>query len=248
MGGGETGGRRRLGSWIAWITGGGALAAFVFALSFYLAMKVEMRSSEVSVPDLSGLALEQAAQVTRPLNLVVDVVDQRHDSAVSSGRILQQEPAAGASVRRGRKVKVVLSLGGRVLKVPELRAQGARAAEIQLKREGFALGAEARVWSMEATAGSVLTQVPPPGSPAVLGTRVHLLVSGGPPARQWVMPDLTGRSRESVEKWIDLCGFRRGSVRLVAASDRGPGTVVGQLPLAGYPVTSRGVVELTVAK
>ena len=224
------------------------LGAVAFALSFHLATKLEMRSSEVSVPELTGLSEEQALSVVRPASLVIEVVDRRHDPSVSSGRILQQEPAAGAAVRRGRKVKVVMSLGGGIIMVPDLHAQGARAAEIELRRAGFACGVEARVLSAQAQAGSVLAQVPPPGSPSVLGTRVHLLVSEGQRPQRWVMPELVGLSRDAVGKWIDLRGFRRGPIRVAAFSSHRSGTVIGQLPLAGHPIGSRAVVELTVAE
>lgn len=238
---------RRIGGTF-WVVGGSLLVVAVFALAFYVAMKIEMRSSEVSVPDLAGLTREEAARQASPLHLVLDVVAERHDPAVSSGRILQQEPPPGASVRRGRKIKIVLSLGGEVLEIPDLVGQGARTVAIDLKRGGLAPGSEAHVFSGDRPAGTVLAQVPPPGSPAVPGTRVHRLVTDGPLGPKWVMPDLTGRPRAAVEKWIDLCGFRRGPTRLISSTDRPPGTVVGHLPLAGYPVSGRAVVELTVAR
>jgi hypothetical protein len=37
--------------WSLWIGGGGALVGAVFVFSFYAAMRVEMRSTEVAVPD-----------------------------------------------------------------------------------------------------------------------------------------------------------------------------------------------------
>ena len=79
-------------------------------------------------------------------------------------------------------------------------------------------------------------------------TRLHMLVSDGPPVVTWVMPDLTGLPLARAERWLDTARFRRGSVRRVRMSRRTPGTVVGQLPLAGYPVRSNEIVELTVAR
>lgn len=233
---------------LLWLGGSAALVGGAFVLSFYMAMKVEMSASEVVVPDLRGLALEEAAQVVDPLALVLDVVDRRNDPAVPSGRVLQQQPASGSRVRRGRKVKLVLSLGGRVLTVPELVGKADRAIEIELRRDGFGLGDEARVPSRELPAGRVLAQVPPEGSPGVPNTRVHRLVSDGPPEMAWVMPDLTGLSRQVAERWIDRAGFRRSPVRRVPVRGRSPDTVVGQSPLAGYPIRRNDIVALTVAR
>ena len=74
--------------------------------------------------------------------MVVEVADQRNDPAVPSGRVLAQQPRAGFEVRRGRRLKVVLSLGGRVLEVPDLVGQPSRTVEITLRREGFFPGNE----------------------------------------------------------------------------------------------------------
>ena len=106
------------------------------------------------------------------------------------------------------------------------------------------LGEEVRATA----SGAVLAQVPPAKTPAVPNTRVHRLVSDGPPVATWVMPDLTGLSRGAAESWISASDFRRGAVRRVRMSGRRSGSVVGQLPLAGYPIRSRDVVELTVAE
>lgn len=231
-----------------WVAGAGGLALLVFASSFYLAMRVEMRSTEVQVPELVGLDLDAAHRQVAPLELVLQVNDQRHDPAVPSGHVLQQMPPSGSSVRRGRKIKLVLSLGGKVLEVPDLLGHAVRAVTIELRQEGFQPGEQARVRDQNAGAGTIMGQVPPARTPAVPSTRVHLLVSDGPRPAVWVMPDLGGLSRRQAERWISSAGFRRGAVRRVGNGGRAADTVVGQLPLAGYPVRSNEVVELTVAR
>ena len=170
---------RRAGIAAAWIAVGGVLAGGAFAGAFLLAMKSEMRSTEVTVPELRPLSLDAATAAVAPLDLRLEVVDRRHDPAVASGGVLQQDPPAGASVRRGRKIKLVVSLGGRVLEVPDLVARPERTVEIELTRAGFAVGDEARVHSTAVATGRVLAQVPAPGSPTVPNARVHRLVSRG---------------------------------------------------------------------
>jgi serine/threonine-protein kinase len=234
-----------LGSWIA---GGGALVVAVFVFAFYTAMRVEMRSTEVVVPELYGMTIEDATATAGPLDLVLQVVDQRNDPRVPSGHVLEQMPRPGDPVRRGRKVKLVLSSGGRVLEVPDLVGQAARAVPIELRRDGFVPGDEARVPSPSVPEGRVMAQVPEAGATAVPSSRVHRLVSAGPSPPTWVMPDLTGLDRREVERWIEAHGFRRGAVRRLASARRPAGTVVAQLPLAGYPVRGRDVIELAIAE
>jgi len=221
------------------------LAGAVALATFWYAFNAQRRASEVQVPELRGLSQSEAEVRAGRAGVVIEVVEERHDPAMSRGQVLGQEPAPGSAVRRGRKVRVVLSLGGEVLQVPNLVGAGARTVAVRLEQEQFALGDEARAWARAVPAGTVLAQVPAPGSPAVPGTRVHRLVSAGPPPTRWVMPDLTGLARDRAEAWIASSGFRLAPVVYVPGSSS-PGTVVGQLPLPGYPVVSRGVVQLTV--
>jgi len=232
----------------AWVVGGGGLALAVFLFSFYVAMRQQMRSTEVDVPDLTGLAVEAARARAEPAHLAVEVVDQRHDPGVPSGSVIEQTPRAGAAVRRGRKIKLVVSLGGRVLETPSLVGQASRAAALAFARGGFQAGDEAYAWSRDVAPGLVVAQVPEAGTLAVPDSRLHRLVSKGPRAAVWIMPDLLGLEQRQAERWVALSGFRTGAVRGVAAAGRVQGTVVGQYPLAGYPVRTRDIVELTVAE
>jgi beta-lactam-binding protein with PASTA domain len=239
---------RRAGIVAAWIAAVGFLAAGVGVATFFAVLKIETHSTQVTVPNICGMSREDAVRRASESGLVVEVAQERHDAQVTSGRTLQQDPPAGASVRRGRKIRVVLSLGGEVLRVPDLVGKADRQMAIELLRDGFVTGDEAVVPSRHAPAGTVLAQVPPPDSLAVPGMRVHRLVSSGPPPVLWVMPDLRGRSISKVETWISTSGLRKGTVRRVEAGDRAPGTVVGQFPAEGYPVSARDAVDLTVAR
>jgi serine/threonine-protein kinase len=233
---------------VLWLALVAAVGSVTFGAAFWLSVRSVARSTEVEVPDLAGLDLSAAQVQVEPAGLVLQVVDERHDPAVPSGRIIEQVPLPGSSVRRGRKVKLVLSRGDRVLVVPSLVGRPIRAVDIDLRQEGFVPGELARAPSSSAPAGTVLAQVPAPESPAVPQARIHRLVSDGPPPRTWVMPDLSGLSRADAERWIAMSGLRRGAVRRVRMERRASDAVVGQMPLAGYPLRSRDVVDLTVAQ
>jgi len=233
---------------VLWLALVAAVGSATFGAAFWLSVRSVARSTEVEVPDLAGLDLSAAQVQVEPSGLVLQVVDERHDPAVPSGRIIEQVPLPGSSVRRGRKVKLVLSRGDRVLVVPSLVGRPIRAVDIDLRQEGFVPGELARAPSSSAPAGTVLAQVPAPESPAVPQARIHRLVSDGPPPRTWVMPDLSGLSRADAERWIAMSGLRRGAVRRVRMERRASDAVVGQMPLAGYPLRSRDVVDLTVAQ
>ena len=218
------------------------------ALSFCVAFRAERRANLVELPDWTGRTKDEAEAQARGLGLGFEVAEERHDPGLAVSRVLQQEPAAGTNVRRGRTVRVVVSLGGKTLTVPRLVGQPGRQADLKLRREGLQPGWDARLHDDEVLEGQVIAQSPAPDSLSVPGERVHLLVSAGPRPARFVMPDLSGRPLREVQDWITLCGFRSGPVRRMPVDGRDPGTVVGQLPPAGWPIGRRDVVELTVVR
>jgi len=239
---------KRIGRAAIWIAGGAMLLAGVGLVSFCVALRSDRRANVVEVPDWIGHPREEAIADAARLGLMFEVSELRHDAAVAPDRIVRQEPAAGAQVRHGRIVRVVVSLGGETLTVPELTGQPARQAELALLRAGLTPGWDARVHDNAVPASQVIDQAPGAGALSVSGDRVHRLVSDGARAPRWVMPDLTGRTLREGQEWITLCGFRNGAVRNVSATGKLTGTIVGQLPLSGYPIARRDIVELTVAE
>jgi len=218
------------------------------ALSFCVAFRAERRANIVELPDWTGRARDDAETQARSLGLGFEVAEERHDAGVAASRVLSQEPAPGTTVRRGRTIRVVVSLGGETLHVPSLVGQPGRQADLALRREGLQSGWDARLHDVEVPEGVVIAQSPAADALSVSGERVHLLVSAGPRPVRYVMPDLSGRPLREVQDWITLCGFRSGPVRRMPAEGRESGTVVGQLPPAGWPIGRRDVVELTVAR
>ena len=220
----------------------------VASLSFCVAFRVQRRSNVVTVPDWTGKPKAAAQAEAAELGLVLEATGQRHDPGVAVDGILQQDPPAGAVVRRGRTVRVMVSLGGETIAVPDLVRHPARQAEAEIRRLGLTPGFEARVHDVDVSEGQVIAQAPFPGTVSFSGERVHRLVSEGPRPARWVMPALAGRPLRDVQVWNTLCGFRSGPVRRMPAEGRASGTVLGQRPLPGSAIGFRDVVELTVAR
>src|SRR6476661_10589219 len=73
-------------------------------------MRLALRAREVQVPDLTNRTANEASAIAADLGLTLTVDDSRRlDLKVPAGRVLVQEPAAGAVARRQRSVRVWLS-------------------------------------------------------------------------------------------------------------------------------------------
>lgn len=242
----------RLG-WALTITGAIVL---VFAGSFYLTMHLVFGGREVQVPDLAGLPLEEARAALTRSNLYLEAASESHDDRVPKGHVRSQDPPAGATIKTNRKVRVGISLGPALTKVPDLRRQTLRAARIALQKAGTPLGDVTRTHDPYAPVDVVIAQDPPPDSaeaePAgqvvrAWDGRVDLLVSLGPVEPRYVMPDLTRHDIEAVRAFARRAGLRLGAVRRERSPDVPRGTVIRQYPQAGHPVKRQEIVSLVLS-
>ena len=203
----------------------------------------------MAVPELAGKTPAEALRIVRGVGLKLEEQENRarYDDRIPSGRVLLQQPEAGSLAKPAQVVRVVLSLGPRELRVPDLAGLAPRAAALKLARESLELGPAS--WLREpALPTGIVAQEPEPESPAGRGEAVRVLTNRGAPETRMVMPDLVGRDAEAARARLEKFGFRVGSARFEAYEGVRPNTVLKQFPPAGYPLSSRDVVSLTVSR
>ena len=201
----------------------------------------------VIVPDVRQMSEEQAEKfITRSsLKMVVERRDHRSD--VPEGYVISQRPRANESVKEGRTVGVVLSLGARTLKVPDLKGQSLRQSELTLNSQKLRPGRVARVLNETDVRERVLAISPGPGAETAEGAAVDILVEVGGRPRRYLMPDVTGRDLGLVRAALEKKGFRIGAVRYESGRDAYPNTVVDQNPKAGAMIREGDSIELVAA-
>jgi eukaryotic-like serine/threonine-protein kinase len=226
----------------------GAALAVVAAVSAYVTVRRAVSGRDVLVPNVTQMSAAEAGAVLRKQGLLLETVAERNDPHTEAGRVLAQEPPAGASIKMDRKVKVILSLGDKGGSIPDLRGSAARSAQISLQQQGLKVGGQVYAYSPKDPENLVIAQDPLAGELGHAEGKVGLLVSRGRRPLVYVMPDLTGRPQEEVIRFLTRAGLRPGPVRREPVESGGTsGTVVGQRPEAGYPVRAGDLVTLTVA-
>jgi len=227
----------------------GTLLAAVFVGAVWFGFRRAIVGRSVTVPELVGQTPEAARQATRAVGLRVEEQTgrARYDERVPSGRVLLQDPEAGSLAKPLQAVRVVLSLGPRALRVPELQGLAPRAAAVKLSRESLELGPVS--WYRDPTAPQgIVAQEPEPDAPAEKGEAVRVLTSRGAPELRVLMPDFVGQDAQAVKDRLEKFGFRVGNARFESYDGVRPNTVLKQFPPAGYPLSSREVVSLTVSR
>lgn len=211
-----------------------ALSLAAASLVFYLVMSVSLKGGNVTMPDLKGLPKAGAETKLRGLGLQLQVREERYSNNSAYSAVLEQSVEPGATIKRGRVIAVVVSMGSQTLTVPMLQGMpSARQARLLLEQNGLVLGAQDYVAS-QLPRETVLAQSPEAGQGVARGDQVSLLVSSGPPVAARVMPDLRGQGLEAARSLATRMGLvlRRVTEASPAASGLAsaamPGTVLAQ--------------------
>jgi serine/threonine-protein kinase len=224
---------------------GSALAA-TFLVFAAVAVRVAVRAREVTVPDVTGASIAEAADrlAVEHLSLRVDA-SQRPSTEVPPGQVLGQDPRPGAMSRRQRTVRVWVSAGPKISHMPQLVGESERAARMRLAQEGLDAATVAEIRSGRFLADAVVAQDPASGQPA---SEVRLLVSRGVEADSYVMPDLIGLGGDAAAAVLRQQGFRVSFVAQQSESGLPSGMVVRQTPAGGYQVQPGDSISLEVAR
>ena len=218
--------------------------------SAFLVVALLLRQEEVRVPDLRGQDIVTTIETLTQLGLQLKVERREPHATFSKDMVISQTPEPGSGTKKGRQVRVVISLGPSELQAPKLTGEHVRKAEVMIRQAGFFPGSFARVSSDSVERDVVIAQSPEPGMPLDKGGKISILVSTGKEPGVFAMPRVVGKKAEQAARTIEAMGVQyRLSYKTIEnkppSSER---VVLGQKPQAGYPVTSDAVVELVVSK
>jgi len=228
-----------------------ALLLFILSsvafLSALTAMRFAIRGREVPMPDLAGVAAQQAQQILRGRSLGIKVEDRVY-SNLPVDAIVRQSPLPTTRVKAGQYAHVVLSLGPQAVSIPQLKDLSLRAAQVELLRDGMQLGEVSSVFLPATMPDTIALQNPAPGTTNVQSPHVNLLVALGPRPPAFVMPDLSGLTVAEAESKLSPAGLKVAKVTTVTVLGATVGTVVGLTPGRGQRVDTSSTIELQVAQ
>jgi beta-lactam-binding protein with PASTA domain len=229
----------------------------VALISALTAMRLAIHGREVTIPKLVGMTPFDAERAGAAFGLQVVVEREFYSADLPEGRIMTQMPLPGVKVRRGWSVRVAQSLGRQRVAIPDVTGESARAAELNIRRRGLALGSVAHTDLPDTRDDRVVSQNPPANASGIAAPKINLLVSTGGGLQTYVMPNLTGQPLGSATLALQDGGMRIGKVSVLATSTAGesqaasaePGTasmVVTQFPLPGQKIAAGATVNFEV--
>ena len=187
------------------------VAAVVVGIIVVLVVNLCLRSAtehgvEVTVPNITGLYLEEANIIVSSEGLRLQVIDSTYSNKTPLGTIVEQNPAAGSSVKHNRTIYVIRNAQfRRPVIMPELRDLSLRQAESTLKALGLELG---EIIYEPSTYKDLVLDIRtddtpiPAGTQVPEGTVVNLHVGKGPGIQQVTVPSIVGKSLTEARSWL----------------------------------------------
>jgi len=222
--------------------GSGFLLAYLIVAFFIFPAGVI--PAEVKVPNVIGLAFNDAASSLEQRGLKAERGEQRYHNAAPKGTVLDQSPPAESKEVPGTTISLVVSAGQRYGSVPGVIGMSRELALNALESAGFEAGEVTERPSNEPR-GAVIDSRPRPGTQAPIPTAVALVLSAGPTTV--LVPDVVGRPLSDATILLRQVGLAVGDVSYAAgAIADAAAAVVSQSPPAGAQVTSGSRVNITV--
>ena len=216
----------------------------VIALNFikdYLTVPV------VAVPSLIGLTEELAKETVETLGLKFSVKDEIYNSEFAEGLVINQSINEGQELREKFPIEVVVSLGERLVKIPDLTHKYSNESIVILKENDLAEGDVTYEFNDTIPWGLVIRQVPEVGTMVKEDTEVSYVLSKGPEVEYILMPDLLGKPIDAVQNTILERGFAVGEITYKPSDEVGMDLVLYQSYPSGTEVEMGTSINLIVS-
>ncbi len=160
----------------------------------------------ITVPDLTGLTVEEVQDVTSSRNLRYEIIDSVFSSEMPRGTVLKQNPYARSKVKKNRKIFLTMNaINPEMVAMPRLVGLSIRQARLALQNAGLILGEIE--YRPDFAINNVLQQM---YKDSVIneGTEIHkesvidLVLGMGLSKETTRLPDLVGKSLEDAREII----------------------------------------------
>jgi len=194
----------------------------------------------VTVPQVTGMAVGTATSELQNLGFTVKVGQGEHSNTVAKGDVAATDPGTGSSAKRGTTVTIIESTGPVMIGVPQVTGLTEAAAEAELRKAGLVPGPVTTAASTTIPVGVVISTSPVAGTSWPQRKPVGITVSAGPP-----LPNFVGQQFSAAQGEAQAGGYQLQ--QQTVSNSAAQGTIIGQSPAAGSPITKGEVVTVQVS-
>lgn len=238
---------KKKGNQAAVIAGVICIVLAVFGICYFLynfiLKDLFSKTKDVQVPQFVGEQYDSIDPEDWP-DFEIIVENWINDDTASYGEVLNQDPAAGSTVKSGTKVKLTVSLGQETDTMPNVVGYTSSNAENVLNSMKVKVTVQTQLENNDdVEADKVISTDPVSGVTLKSGQVVTLTVSKGPAEEPCEVPELVGLEVTEAIQQIEAAGLKKGNITYVE-SDLPKDTVTFQSLDQGEQVKKGTIINL----
>ena len=228
-----------------------ALVGIAYYLFADLGGQEDPAVEQVAIPNVVGMDAESAQAALAQVGLEPELGPTQSDPTAPAGTVLSTDPEVGMQVDIRSTVRLTLSSGPGLIRIPQVQGLTRAEAEQMLAEDGLVVGGVEEAQDDEVEEGLVIRTEPAAGIEVEEGSQVTLVISVG--IQTFEMPDVEGLTAEVAQDLIEgACETAdEGPCAIVLtttdASVPGDGEVIRTDPPAGEQVEIGARVTITLS-
>ncbi|QKY68991.1 Stk1 family PASTA domain-containing Ser/Thr kinase [Lentibacillus sp. CBA3610] len=204
-----------------------------------------LQPNDVDVPDVSGMAYEEAMSELQELNLETER-DEAYSDDVEENTVIGTEPEAGSTITEDDTVTLIVSQGQEEVAFEDYVGENVDQVRRILENKGFETITTEEEYSNEYAAGEIVSHVyPSPGTEVIPEeTEVIFDISIGPAPIN--VNNLTGMSEQQAINSLEEQGLN-AAIREENSENTPEGNVIRQDPEPGTEVEAGNTVDVFIS-
>ncbi len=181
-----------------------AVVIFIFTATFYWLDLITHHGESLSVPDFTGMSIEQVKKIAEDKNLEFKIVDSVYDAPGKKGTVIAQTPPPDFKVKEGRTILLTTKTyePKRIL-MPDFTGVSLIQAKADMETYGLKLGKLKYI--PDIATNNVLEQMYKgkpiaPGTLIEAGSAIDLVLGLGQSDKATLVPDFIGLNREEAKQ------------------------------------------------
>jgi len=225
------------------------LVAGVIAGVFYAKDRLNEffnRGDTVEVPDFRGKHLLTVFK-EKPAELIIDKRDEKFDPRYPKDYVIAQYPDPGTRVKPNKKVLLTISMGSKMVAVPDLADKSPREAELALLNAQLKEGNRSYISTSRIRRDRIVAQSPLPSNERETQGNVDLLISLGAGQARSPLPSLIGKTLADAKTNLQGWGLREGKILFRRDPNRPKMQVIATRPTPYEQVAEGTPVDILVS-
>ena len=201
---------------------------------------------EVIVPKVSYLTFEEAKNKLEGVGLTARIAENAYERSVPAGHVISQKPEPGSMVKTGRIINLKMSVGERIVNVPNLVGRDLAQVEVVVSEAGLKVGDKKIEVSDQYQSGVVINQYPLADKEVPVGSFVDVVIGENPNSQPVRIPNIVSLNIDEAKE--TLSNLKLNYIIFYHETRQfKEGTVISQDPIEGEEKRTGDAVKIFIA-